>query len=298
LRQILILLGISLFLIGCSSTPSEDNPKETIYTTIYPLYFLLNELIGEEIDIYSVYPPGVDAHSYEPTTREVLDIASAKALFYLGAGMEGFAEKAQSALKNSDVKFFEIGKHEEIFLKAEDDHHHSDYDPHLWFDPLRMIQMAEILSEELSLLFPEHDDALSKNLESLSKDLQALDQLYEKEIAKAKNKYILVSHGAYEYWEERYGLIQIPISGLSSTDEPSQKDLAHLIELAREHKIEYVFFESHATNKTAEIIVNTLKAKKAYIHNLELLVDEDIKEKEDYFSLMEKNLTELMKAIQ
>ena len=41
-------------------------------------------------------------------------------------------------------------------------------------------------------------------------------------------KEILVSHAAYGYWEQRYGLKQIPIAGISASDEPSQKQLADI----------------------------------------------------------------------
>ena len=43
-----------------------------------------------------------------------------------------------------------------------------------------------------------------------------------------KTKEILVSHLAYGYWEQRYGLKQIPIAGISASDEPSQKHLLTL----------------------------------------------------------------------
>lgn len=44
-------------------------------------------------------------------------------------------------------------------------------------------------------------------------------------VNKADNKTFIVSHSAYGYWEEAYGLEQIGISGLSPTDEPSQNKL-------------------------------------------------------------------------
>ena len=47
-------------------------------------------------------------------------------------------------------------------------------------------------------------------------------------VANAKTKEILVSHAAYGYWEQRYGLKQIPIAGISASDEPSQKRLLTL----------------------------------------------------------------------
>lgn len=295
-----IIISIVLLLASCSPKHVEEKTTDKIFTTIYPIHFLVTELIGDEVEVQSVYPPGVDAHSYEPTTKEMLEIASGKAFIYLGLGMEGFAEKAKAALKNNDVNFIEIGQHKELFPQAADlkASPAQEIDPHLWFDPLRMIDMANIIASQLAIYFPDQQATIKENYEQLKKAFKELDQSYQEMVAKAKKRHIIVSHGAYQYWEERYGIQQIPISGLTATDEPSQKELAHLIELAEKHQIKYVLFESHTSNKTAEIIQNSLGAKREEIHNLEVLFEEDLKAEEDYFSLMKKNLKVLEKALQ
>ena len=58
-----------------------------------------------------------------------------------------------------------------------------------------------------------------------------MDELNEQFIAvvdQAAHKEMIVSHAAYGYWELRYGLKQMSISGLSSSSEPSQKELESL----------------------------------------------------------------------
>src|SRR5699024_3618915 len=103
---------------------------------------------------------GVDAHTYEPTTRQLTYIANSDLFIYIGAGMESFAERTEEALHLEKTNFLEIGKDETIFRENEDDHehehdgHHHDLDPHIWFDPLRMIQMGEMIKDELIQLAP------------------------------------------------------------------------------------------------------------------------------------------------
>lgn len=301
LKRLLLLGFIILLLASCSNT-SKQNNDEKIYTTIYPIHFIVNELIGEEIEVISVYPPGVDAHTFEPTTKEMLNIATGKAFFYLGANMEGFTSKAKEALKKHDVQFIEIGEHKEIFSEngsVHDDHGHShDFDPHFWFDPLRMIDVATIVKDHLLDLFPEKENVLETNYAELEKEFKQLDERFIENLSETRKKHIIVSHGAYSYWEERYGIIQIPISGLTATEEPSQKELAEIVELARELELNYVLFEQNASNKTADIIRDHLKAEKLTIHNLEVLVNSDLEKEENYFTLMEYNLNQLVKALQ
>src|SRR5699024_4280587 len=85
----------------------------------------------------------------------------------------------------------------------------------------------------------------------------------------------------------------IPISGLSSNDEPSQKELADIARLAEREKLGYVIFETSGSNRLATIIQEHIDAEKLTIHNLEVLTEDDIAAEETYLSLMEKNLEAL-----
>lgn len=293
-RAICLLLIITLF-SGCISNHKQESSERKLFTTIYPIHFLVTEIIDESVNVISVYPPGVDAHSYEPTTREMLNIASGEAFFYLGLGMEGFTEKAEVALKNSNVKFIEIGRNKHIFNSSSKN---LNPDPHFWFDPLRMIQVAEYIANELKKLFPEQKNSIEDNVNQLTKKMQSLDQEFQTILSKRSKNHFLVSHGAYKYWEERYNLKQIPISGLTATEEPSQKELAKIVQLAEKYNLKHVLFEQNITNRTADIIKDHLQAERLYLHNLEVFTEEDIYAQEDYFSLMKYNLTQLEKALQ
>lgn len=291
-----IIICLAIILGACMpNDDTKDIHLPTIYTSIYPIQFIVEQLAGDVAHVISVYPPGVDAHTYEPTMKEIIDIAHGEAFIYLGAGMEGFADRAADALSSSDVQFIEVGKNTKLFKKAEedehhDDHDHGDYDPHIWFDPLRMIEVSEIIMEQLFTLLPHDQELIEENFNTLRDQLIQLDEEYLTTMREKSQPQIIVSHAAYGYWEERYNIKQIPISGLTSGDEPSQKDLAYIIELAEQYDIEYVLFEKNTTNRLATIIQQHLGAKDLYIHNLENLVDEEIEDEEDYFSLMRANL--------
>lgn len=91
--------------------------------------------------------------------------------------------------------------------------------------------------------------------------------------------------------------IQIPISGLSPTQEPSQKELEQIITESKEHGIHYVIFEQNVSPKVAKIIQNEIGAESLTLHNLESLTEENIQKKEDYFSLMRKNMAAIKTAL-
>ncbi|MFC4321661.1 metal ABC transporter solute-binding protein, Zn/Mn family [Litchfieldia salsa] len=178
-----------------------------------------------------------------------------------------------------------------------DDHNHGDEDPHVWIDPILSITLAENIKNALTELSPENKDVFEQNFLDLKHELEDLDSEFHKLVDEAAHPEILVSHAAYGYWEKRYGIEQISVTGLSPTQEPSQKQLQTIIETAKEHEIKYILFEQNITGKVAEVVKNEIGAEALMIHNLESLTEEDIKNKEDYLSIMHKNIETLRKAM-
>ena len=176
-------------------------------------------------------------------------------------------------------------------------HNHGDFDPHVWLDPYRSITLAENIKNTLVELKPDAKEEFEKKYESLKAELQKLDEEFHRLADSKENPEMIVSHAAYGYWEEVYGIHQIPVTGLSPSDEPSQKDLEEIIQMANEKQIKYILFEQNVTPKVAEIVQNEINAEPLYLHNLESLTEKDRQNKEDYFSLMRKNLEALDKAL-
>lgn len=298
IKRLLIMFTLVTFLLSCSSNEQNIKQKPILYASIYPLQFIVEQLTEDFAITKAVFPPGVDAHTYEPTLKDTLAIAQGQAFFFLGEQMEGSAERMKEALKNYEVSLIEIGQHTDLFLSHHKNHLHihNDFDPHFWFDPKRMIFVSEIIKDELLVQFPKHKDLIKQNFSKLKTDLETLDERYMKRLQHKKNKKIIVSHAAYHYWEERYGIEQIPISGLSSTDEPSQKALAQLVELALEHDLQYVLFEQTTSNRLASIVQEEINAEALFLHDLETLLPEDLEKNRHYFSIMEDNLNVLDQA--
>ncbi|MCF3943225.1 metal ABC transporter solute-binding protein, Zn/Mn family [Oceanobacillus alkalisoli] len=306
LKRIFSFLLLLFILASCGTKNDTDHSNGTIYTTIYPLQFIVEEIAGDAVEVHSVYPPGVDEHTYEPTAKDLTEIAEGDAFFYIGAGLEALASTAAGALEDERVNLFEIGKHESLFLADEKenhddhedhDHHHGDKDPHIWLDPIRMTQIAEIIYDELSELYPDEQERFNENLTDLKAELEKVDKEFTELLDTKTNKKILVTHAAFGYWEERYGIEQVSIHGLSTENEPSQKDLIAIVDTAKENNINHIIFEQNVTTRVSEVIQNEVGAEALMIHNLAVLTDEDITENRNYFSIMRDNLEVLNEAM-
>ncbi|MDT0111689.1 zinc ABC transporter substrate-binding protein [Listeria booriae] len=305
------LLVAAVFLTGCgdsSDAQKKDNDKLTVYTTVYPLQYLASQIGGTYVDAHSVYPAGSDAHSFDPTQKDMMNIADSDLFFYIGLGMEGFVDKAKQSLKNENVKFvvttdnlhLPTMSHEEEDHEHEEDedgHDHGDINPHVWLDPNYMITMAATVRDNLSKELPAQKETFNKNYEKVVSQLKTLNTDYKTMADTAKHKDFVTAHAAYGYWEKEYGLKQIPIAGISTSDEPSQKKLTTIVNTIKSEKIPYILLEQNTNSKIADVIQKETDTKTLKLHNLETLTQKDIDAKRDYMSIMKDNLAALKTAL-
>jgi zinc transport system substrate-binding protein len=307
-----IFLLIVFLLASCGTEKDQleeetNGPDLTIYTTVYPLQYFAEAIGGNAVHVETIYPPGSDEHTFEPTQKDMMMLADADLFFYIGFGLEGFVEKAKKSLANENVIMVATGEnihfeddattHEEEEASA-DGHAHGDVDPHVWLDPIYAKELAETIKDTLVEHTPENEEMYEKNYQAVVNKLDELNNKFIEIADNAKNKKMIVSHGAYGYWEERYGMEQISISGLSSSSEPSQKQLEKIIKTAKEDNMHYIFFEQNISSSLTDIVQNELNADPLVLHNLSVRTDEDIKENRDYFSIMNDNLEALKKGLE
>ncbi|MGM7700349.1 metal ABC transporter solute-binding protein, Zn/Mn family [Pseudalkalibacillus sp. Hm43] len=322
-KKMLFILTSLLLVAACgqnkSATTTDANgsiEKLEIMATLYPLADFTKKIGGSHVEVDSILPPGADAHTFEPTPKTMIDLADSDLFIYMGAGLEGFAESAAKTLKDGEVEVIEAseGVTFEVFQTTHDHEHHDhgdeeaqqtdehrddhgDVDPHVWLDPILAIDLADHIKSELIKAKPEAKEEFERNFLDLKQKLEELDRSYKQMVEQADRKEILVSHAAYGYWEHRYGIEQISVSGLSPTNEPTQKQIKKIIEETRAHDIQYILFEQNVSTKPAETIKKQLNLDILYLHNLSVLTEKDVENNEDYFSLMERNISTLQKAL-
>jgi zinc transport system substrate-binding protein len=214
-----------------------------------------------------------------------------------GQAGESFEGEANGAFQMVKVELLDengniISESEPVEILIDD---HDDIDPHIWVDPIKMIEVGEIVLEEMIALNPGNESSFRENFEALKANMEALDQEFDETLDDGSEKHIIVPHAAFGYWD-KYGIEQIPVTGYTMTDEPSQSQLAGLIDTVREYELDYVLHEQNSTNTISEVIQNEIGAEAEMIHNMEVRTEEDITNDEDYISLMQRNLEVLEKV--
>lgn len=323
---------LALFTAACgdksstSENTSNSTDKLSVYTTVYPLSYFTERIGGDFVEVSSIYPPGANEHTFEPTQKDMMKLADADLFFYIGLGLEGFVENAKKTLANEDVTMIATAdqvsdeklavstghthdqegdghSHEEVeHVHEEDghsheDHDHGDVDPHVWLSPVISQDLALSIKNALIEKMPEQEATFTANYETLVKELQKLDEQFKTMTDTASEKTFFVSHAAFGYIAGEYGLTQIPIAGLNSQTEPSQKELTAIVDKAKDLHIHYILFEQNVSSKLAEVIQKEVGADSLVLHNLSVLTDDDIENNETYFTLMEKNIQTLETAL-
>jgi zinc transport system substrate-binding protein len=301
------LLSFSLLLSACSSgkEPTQTKKKEqlTIYTTVFPLQYFTAQIGGKHVNVKTIYPPGADEHTFEPSQKDMMNLADSDLFFYIGLGLEGFVEKAKGTLKNEHVTMaaaadkLKLPTDSDSHEEEEHHEHHGDINPHVWLDPIYSKEMAAVIRDALIKQMPQQKELFNENFQKLSLQLDELNTNFEQTLKTAKHKKVIVTHAAFGYWEKRYGIEQISISGLSTANEPTQKELEKIISLADQEGLHYMLFEQNVHSKLGKIVQKEIGAKALPIHNLAILSEENIKNKETYFSLMNQNLESLKIAL-
>ncbi|GAK10828.1 metal ABC transporter solute-binding protein, Zn/Mn family [Geomicrobium sp. JCM 19039] len=214
-------------------------------------------------------------------------------------------EYSGEATETKQLKAVLYDEEDEVLLETNevsviiDDHdeEHGVGDPHVFLDPVLSQQIAENIKEVLIELRPEQEDDFTANYEALIDDLEQLDEALTSTFEEADHNQIIVSHAAYGYWEDRYGLEQLSVHGLSSTQEPSQSELVNIVTIAEENNLDYVIFENNVSSTITEVIQSEIGAESLVLRNMESISQEDSDNDEDYVSMMQMNIETLQQAL-
>ncbi|EOH92077.1 zinc ABC transporter substrate-binding protein AdcA [Enterococcus villorum] len=309
MKRLFYLLGMVLIvgiLASCGSQSEATNKQEKlqVIATFYPMYDFTKEVVGEEGEVALLIPAGTDSHDYEPSAKDMAKIQNADVFVYNNENMETWVPAIQETLKDGNV--LSIKATEGMLWLAGEDHDHNhdhdhdghshELDPHVWLAPNLAMKQVAIIRDQLIEQYPDKKDAFTKNTEKYLEKLQTLHQNYQDTLKQAKQKTFVTQHAAFNYLALEYGLNQVAIAGLSTSEEPSAARIAELKQFVQEHGIKYIYFEENAKDSIAKTLANEAGVSLAVLNPLEGLTKEQLANGENYLSIMQANLKSLQKT--
>ena len=98
------VLTLSLAACGKDShnQSSDHKGKLDVKTTVYPLKSFAQQIGGKYVNVESVYPKGVDPHTYDPSQKQMVDIGKSDLFLYTGDNLDPVAKKIAKAINDKD----------------------------------------------------------------------------------------------------------------------------------------------------------------------------------------------------
>ncbi|PRS31745.1 zinc ABC transporter substrate-binding protein [Bacillus sp. RJGP41] len=317
-RAILVALVCFTAMVGCSNEEEVNNPEEKesanekihIVTTFYPMYEFTKNITKDKAQVDLLIPSNIEPHDWQPTPKDMAAIQKADFLVYNSLLMETWLSSIQESLDKGQPLFIEASKgitlmegseEESDHDDEESDHHdeeHEQLDPHVWLSPVLAQKEVQTITDAIVKQDPENKDYYESNSQDYIEQLKELDELYRTTLDKASNKEMITQHAAFGYLANEYGLKQVPIAGLSPSEEPSPAKLAELKKYAKEHQINVIYFEETTSPKVAQTLAGELGAETEVLNTLEGLSKEDQEKGLSYIEVMKNNLKSLEKSFE
>ncbi len=268
--------------------------KIVISASFYPLAYFAQEIGGERVEVASITPAGVEAHDYEPSPQDIIKVRSSNIFIYQGAGFDPWAEKTAKELTGVQI----INVSSNFNLREVSEEGTKNRDPHIWLDPILAREQVEIISREMQKVDPSGKDFYEERSRNLNNELSKLDSEIRKGLSGCKLSDIVVSHDAFSYFADRYGINVTAVSGISPEEEPSAQKIGEISKIVREKHIPYIFFETLSSPKLADTIASEVGVGILVLNPIEGLTAEEIRDGKDYLSIMRDNLHNLERALQ
>ena len=316
LKRLLLPLLALLMLTGC--TPPMDTEDFTIIATAFPAYDFARQIAGEHADIRMLLSPGAEAHSFEPTPRDMIDIQNCDLFIYAGGENEAWVTDMISSLEIDQSKVISMLSVvsplcEETVEGMESDHHHHDescghdhdhqdtegYDEHVWTSPKNAALISRAIADRLCQADPANAADYSARCALYQARLNKLDTDIRAAIGGAERRTLVFGDRfPVRYFTEEYGLEYFAaFPGCSADTEPSAATIAFLIDKVREQNIPVVFSIELSNGRLAAAIAEATGAKVLTFTSCHNLTKEEFESGATYISLMENNLANLKEAL-
>ena len=192
----IMLIGILFFTGGCFDWNNLDNA--TIYTTVYPIEYLVESLYSNYKSSSSIYPNGTDVTNYTLTDKQIEDFSKGTLFVYNGITNE--KQIAKSLINNNKkMKIIDVAQGLKYINGVEE----------LWLSPSNYLMLATNFKNNLEKLVGSK--YTNEEIENKYKELEETLSIMDAEIRKiantakeANNNTLVVTKKVFKFLEN-YG---------------------------------------------------------------------------------------------
>lgn len=262
-------------------TPLVALPLQAVelWVTIGPQKYFVERIGGDAVAVEVLVRPGQSPELYTPSAAQLVRLAKADAYVGIGLPVE-HAVLPRIEASMSQVRVLQTGE-----LADAHDHHqhegctHGDQDPHVWMDPVAMIEFVDKVCELLAHLEPSKAGLFQANADRVISELKVVDATLKAQLEPYAGRVFYINHPALGHFAERYGIVQRSLEQ-AGTD-ASARRIADLVKTARADQVGAVFTQPEFGRSSAAVLARALKVDvvelnplaEDYFKNLQLIAD-------------------------
>ena len=279
-----LLLGSVLFLLSGCFFKRDSMEDITIYTTSYPINYLVDYLYGNNAKIYSIFPTGVNIDEFEISDKKVKEYANSDLFVFNSLDIDrDYAVKLIN--KNEDLKLIDVSMGMNY-----------DYDVHeLWLNPYNYLMMAQNLKNSLNnyISNPYLTEEVESNYETLKFELSKLDATVKELAIDSSYKTIVVDNDLFKFLE-KYDIRVISLEENENLTEPIINEVKKLI---NDGDIKYIYSITNESNDTVNSLLDSYDIELVIINDMRSVDGGVTNTNDSYLTIMNNNIELLKKEL-
>ena len=150
--------------------------------------------------------------------------------------------------------------HDDHEGRDDDAHHdHDGIDPHMWLDPTNALVWLDAIASELGHIDPKNAARYRANAKTAKEEISHEIRHIEDHLKPVQGERFLVFHDAYQYFENRFGMLATGSISLSDASKPSAKRLQQLKHYFEEEGIRCVLSEPQYSSELIDSVFGGFK---------------------------------------
>lgn len=283
IKKLILLFCLALFITGCEI--NKNNMEDiTIYTTTYPINYLINTLYEDHAKIYSIYPTGVNLEEYKLSDRKLEEYS--KSDLFIFNSLDKDRDYAVKMINlNSNLKVIDVATGMKYDNSIEE----------LWLNPNNYLMMAENLKEGLTEYInnPYLVEEIEEKYQTLEYNISKLDADLTESIMNANYDTIVVDNDMFKFLE-KHGL---KVISLEETDNLSTNTIDEVKKLIEEKKIKYIYSTTDTSNNTVKNLADTYDIELITINAMHSIDGGITNSNDNYLTNMTNNINLLKKEL-
>ena len=246
-----LLAAAPALLLPPPPAQAQQGAKVDVLASFSVIADLVRQVGGERVEVRSIVALSQDPHEFEPSPSDVRRVMKAQLIVLNGLGFEPWADRFVKAANYKGERVVASKGVKALSVRGA-------VDPHAWQDVGNVKLYIENIRDALIRVDPAGASDYARNADAYGRELDALHQEIKAGFAaipKAQRKAIS-SHDAFNYFAVAYDLVFLAPQGVSSSAEPSARDVAGVIKQIRAENIKAIFFENALPQQLARQIAS------------------------------------------